>query len=184
MLDLIPHLKACIENDRNKWEINVMTIQRQAKAQRDNDRLNQASNMIAGPVRIHCKNCAAYLCSTNDLRVVAGMHRVIIAPEIREKVVMDESFQVKHCSRQNGTSLGGNAYCRTDKCIFKHRIGGIMEFKKAHFPTLTLESISFRDNEGKPLFFKKKWGKIPIQIEPIEIEELYYLTQDNSFNNF
>lgn len=172
MEELLPELKNYMERNGNRWEDEIVQMQRNAKEVREAQHRLRLANVTDDIVNLHCGNCGSFICSSEDIKKVSGMHHIVVSSDIREKIVLRQSLKPRHVDVTNGTTLGGDAFCSNRTCIYKHKIGGIMQYKMMDFPVLAIKNICLKNLDGRPLPSARQWSKVGFKVESIDGTDL------------
>jgi hypothetical protein len=181
MVELIPFLKKHMDHNRNRWEGQILQMQRYAKEEREAQSRQRRSVLIDDKVNLHCGNCGTFICSSDDVKKICGMHHIVVT-DIREKIVLAQSLQPKHVDKTNGVILGGSTFCSNEMCVYKYKIGGIVQYRKMEFPVLAIKSVCVKTCNGEMLPSAKQWSKVVFKVESIDTAELGTIIQQWYFN--
>lgn len=183
MEELVPVLKNYMEENRNRWEDEILEMQRNAKCMRELQLTQREAGRTDVTAYLHCGNCGSLICCSDDIKKICGMHHIVISEDIRTRIVLERSLEPKHMDRHNDLTLGGHVYCSNKNCIFKHKIGGIIQYRKLDFPALKIKKLSVKDIDGNLLpGSTRQWNKVCFKIESIDMTDMKFIIRQRSLD--
>uniref|UniRef100_A0A665TAX5 RNA helicase n=1 Tax=Echeneis naucrates TaxID=173247 RepID=A0A665TAX5_ECHNA len=115
-------------------------------------------------VKFSCRGCSLYVCTGEDIQIIAGVHRVNVTPEFSELFNQTEntSLQEKHLDCETS----GFIACK--KCGEKW--GSMMMYRSIECPCLHVKNFVVTINEKK-IGKCTKWSELPVRFSPFDYAE-------------
>ncbi|KAH3863075.1 hypothetical protein DPMN_026053 [Dreissena polymorpha] len=169
MNPIVPHLQAFIDDRVNLWENELLTIQTEMKEERDREKERRRLNMV-NQVQFQCLNCSAFICRSDDIKCIMGVHHIITDPDADERLRLERD--APYFVEPEGLEYGGQVYCANVSCQLK--LGVICTFfkyKYIDFPLISLKAFRVVNPDGTGKSYKV-WKNVPCKIADFTFDDL------------
>lgn len=173
MLQIVPHLKAFLEDHPNLWDRELLQIQEEAKRLEDLSETARKKNMLDEAVEVQCFNCSQPICTSEDIKTIQNAHHIVVNEDWADKLILLRS--PVPLFEEEDLKYDGSAICSNGTCHSK--VGGVCEYKHMEFPLLNIKCLRFVNKDGKDGRTYKKWKKINFLIEELSLDHLRQIVE-------
>ncbi|XP_053858678.1 antiviral innate immune response receptor RIG-I isoform X3 [Vidua macroura] len=152
--------------DETTFARKIRGLQMKEKMLRDSRKNEIKHEIVEGKKNLLCGKCKAYVCSTDDIRIIKGSHHIVLGDVFQEryttkphrKPVQFDDFVKK-----------SKMHCRNTECL--HDWGIIVKYKIFDkLPVIKIRSFVLEDVETGTQMDFQKWKSINLSLKDFDEE--------------
>ncbi|NXO74424.1 DDX58 helicase, partial [Phainopepla nitens] len=150
-------MNAAIEKLQN-WDETTFTreihsLQMKDKILRDSRKNETKHEVVEGKKNLFCGKCKAYVCSTDDIRIIKESHHTVLGDAFKERYITKPH---KKPVQFDGFEKKSKMHCRNTKC--QHDWGIVVKYKTFdNLPVIKIRSFVLEDVETGTQMDFQKW---------------------------
>nr|AXE73264.1 retinoic acid-inducible protein I [Dugesia japonica] len=164
------------KGDPNERRLKIEEFQNQYYC----ETANKINNTVESkPWKFTCRSCQTEICTSDDLRLLDGCHRICMNPKLLKKFTIREE-ENKCYGAQKSYKNAGKVFCFGCK---NHQLGSYIYYRENPFFQLKIDCCSTTNSDGDMMHFKS-WRTFTFSLKNLNSAELEnYCSQLNALTN-
>ncbi|XP_058679453.1 antiviral innate immune response receptor RIG-I [Ammospiza caudacuta] len=152
--------------DETTFARKIRGLQIKEKMVRDSRKNKTKQEIVEGKKNLLCGKCKAYVCSTDDIRIIKESHHTVLGDAFKERYTTKphrKPFQF------DGFEKKSKMHCRNTEC--QHDWGIIVKYKIFdNLPVIKIRSFVLEDVETGTQMDFQKWKSINLSLKEFDEE--------------
>ncbi|XP_050843351.1 antiviral innate immune response receptor RIG-I isoform X3 [Serinus canaria] len=152
--------------DETTFARKIRGLQMKEKMLRDSRKNKTKPEIVEGKKNLLCGKCKAYVCSTDDIRIIKDSHHTVLGDAFKERYTTKphrKPFQF------DGFEKKSKMHCRNTEC--QHDWGIIVKYKIFdNLPVIKIRSFVLEDVETGTQMDFQKWKSINLSLKKFDEE--------------
>ncbi|NXN84172.1 DDX58 helicase, partial [Bombycilla garrulus] len=150
-------MNAALEKLQN-WDETTFTrkihgLQMKDKILRDSRKNKTKHEIVEGKKKLFCGKCKAYVCSTDDIRIIKESHHTVLGDAFKERYITKPH---KKPVQFDGFEKKSKMHCRNTECLYDWGI--VVKYKTFdNLPVIKIRSFVLEDVETGTQMDFQKW---------------------------
>ncbi|XP_067409296.1 antiviral innate immune response receptor RIG-I [Emydura macquarii macquarii] len=154
--------------DEEQFARKICDLQNTEKTMRDSRKREKKQKLLGGNKKLLCAKCKAFVCETDDIRVIMESHHTVLDPLFKERF-LTKPHKKPNC--YDGFEKKCKMYCQESKC--QHDWGITVRYKTFDdLPIIKIESFVVKDITSGKLSVFRKWRDVDFAMKEFDINEM------------
>ncbi|XP_039589083.1 antiviral innate immune response receptor RIG-I isoform X3 [Passer montanus] len=152
--------------DETTFARKIRGLQMKEKMLRDSRKNETKHEIVEGKKKLLCGKCKAYVCSTDDIRIIKEAHHTVLGDAFKERYTTKPH---KKLIQFDGFEKKSKMHCRNTEC--QHDWGIIVKYKIFdNLPVIKIRSFVLEDVETGMQMDFPKWKSINLSLKNFDEE--------------